>query len=89
MNHEENEAAPADQLEPSKNIPKWAKKTLESVHPDEVGKTGTRNSTRQDDGGEADNSGDDMDLSFDCELNLYANFEPTFFIEAIECDKWK
>jgi hypothetical protein len=49
------------------------KGALESVHPDEVGKTGTRSSTRQD-GGDVDNSdsGDvnDMDVSFDCELNL-------------------
>ena len=62
----------ADQPGPSRKIPKCTTKTLESVHPDEVGKTGTRNSKRH--GGEADNSGDDMDVSFDCEFNLSANF---------------
>ena len=41
---EENEAPPADQLGPSWKIPKWATKTIESVHPDEVGKMGTRSS---------------------------------------------
>ena len=46
-----------------------------------------RNSTRQDDGGEADNLSDDMDVSFDCELNLFAKFEPTSFIEVVECDE--
>ena len=46
-----------------------------------------RNSTRQDDGGEVDNLGDGMDVSFDCELNLYSNFEPTLFIEASGCDE--
>ena len=39
-------------------------------------KTGTRKSTKQDDGGEVDNSGDGMDVSFDCELNLFDKFEP-------------
>ena len=39
VNLEENEPPPADQLGPSKKIPKWAIKTFESVHPDEVGKT--------------------------------------------------
>ena len=66
MNLEENEAPPADQLGPSRKILKWAIKTLESVHSGEVGKTGTGNSTRQEDGGETNNSGDDMDVSFDC-----------------------
>ena len=64
-------------------------KTLESVHPDEVRKIGIRNSTRQYDGGEADNSGDDMYVSFDCELNLYANFEPNSFEEGATHDEWK
>ena len=48
-----------------------------------------RNSTGQDDGGEVDNLGDDMDVSFDCELNLSANFEPNSFIELVLCDEWK
>ena len=39
-----DEAPPGDQPGPSRKIPKWDTKTLESVHPDEVGKTGTRSS---------------------------------------------
>jgi hypothetical protein len=63
-----------EQTRPSqKGPPKWLIKTLESVHPDEVGKTGTRSSTRQD-GGDVDNSDlgnvDDMDVAFDYEMNL-------------------
>jgi hypothetical protein len=65
-----------------KGPPKWLTKTLESVHPDEVGKTGTRLSSKQD-GGNVDNSNssdvDDMDVSYDCELNLSTNLEPTSF----------
>ena len=57
-----DEAPPADQPGPSQKIPKWATKTLESVHLDEVGKTGMRSSKRQEDGGGADNLGDDMDV---------------------------
>ena len=79
-----DEAPPADQPGPSRKIPIWATKTLESVHPDEVGKTGTRSSKIHEDGGEADNSGDDMDVSFDCEFNLSANFE-----EASTRVEWK
>ena len=30
-----------------------------------------------------------MDVSFDCELNLSANFEPIYFIENVACDEWK
>ena len=30
-----------------------------------------------------------MDVSFDCELNLSTNFEPTSFIEVDACDEWK
>ena len=89
MKLEENEAPPTNQVGPSKKIPKWVIKTLESVHPDEVGKTRMRNSIRQDDDGEAYNSGDDMDVLFDCELNLSGNFQPTSFIEAVQCDEWK
>ena len=48
-----------------------------------------RNSTKQEDGGEADNSGDDMAISFDCEFNLSANFEPTSFEEASTRVEWK
>jgi hypothetical protein len=75
-----------------KGPPKWLIKTLESVHPDEVGKTGTRSSSRQD-GGDVDNSNsgdvDDMDVSYDCDLNLSTNFEPTSFEEATSHDEWK
>ena len=80
LNLEENEASPAYHLGSLMKIPKWAIKTLESVHPDEVRKTGKRNSTRKDDGGEADNSGDDMYVSFDCELNLSTKFEPKILL---------
>ena len=54
-----------------KGPPKWLKNTLESLHPDEVGKIGTRNSNRQN-GGDVDDSNSliDMDVSYDCELNL-------------------
>ena len=65
----EYEAFPVDQPVPSRKFLKWAIKTLESVHPDEVRKTRMKNSTRQDNGREANNSGDDMDVSFYCELN--------------------
>ena len=86
---EENEATPVDQPGQSWKIPKWATKKLESVHPNEVGKTGTRISKRHEDGGEVDNSGDDMDVSFDCEFNLSAKFEPTSFEEASTRVEWK
>ena len=69
LNLEENEAHSTDQPRHQRRFSKWAINTLESVHPYEVGKTKTIKSTRQDDGGEAYNSGDDMDFSFDCELN--------------------
>ena len=83
LNLEKNVAPPpADQHRPSKKIPKWAIKILEIVHPKEVGKTKVINSTRQEDGGEANNLGDDMDVSFDCEGNLSAKFEETSFIKV-------
>jgi hypothetical protein len=68
-----------EQLGPSqKGPPKWLIKTLESVHPDEVGKTGTRSSSRLD-GGDVDNSNsgdvDDMDVLYDYDLNFSSNFE--------------
>ena len=69
MKLEENEAPRVDWPRPSRKFLKWAIKTLESVHPNEVGKIGTINSARQYDGGEAYNSCDDVDVSFDCELN--------------------
>ena len=65
-------------------------KTLGSVHPYEVGKTGTRISTKQEYGGDAHNSGDDMDVSFDCsELNLSSYFKPISFEEDVTHDEWK
>ena len=73
-----------------KGPPKWLTKTLESVHPDEVGKTGTRNSNRQN-GGDVDDSDSpiDMDASYDFELNLSIDFEPTSFKEDASHDEWK
>eukprot|EP00253_Pinus_taeda_P031836 PITA_31836 len=79
------------QLGPSeKGPPKWLTKTLESVHPDEVRKTRTRNSNRQN-GGDVDDSNSpiDMDVSYDCELNLSTYFEPTSFKEDPSHDEWK
>ena len=46
-------------------------------------------SKRDEDGGEADNSGDDINVSFDCKFNLSANFEPTSFQEASTRVEWK
>ena len=45
---EGNEEPPqlVEQLETSQNISKWLSKTLESVHPNEVGKMGTRVPTK-------------------------------------------
>eukprot|EP00253_Pinus_taeda_P029221 PITA_29221 len=73
-----------------KGPPKWLTKTLESVHPDEIGKTGTRNANRQN-GGDVDDSNSpiDMDVSYDCELNLSTDFEPTSFKEAASHNAWK
>jgi len=72
-----------------KDPPKSLTKTLESVHPDEVGKTRTRNSNRQN-GGDVDDSDSpiDMDVFYDCELNLSTDFEPTSFKEATSHDEW-
>src|ERR1700722_791230 len=52
-----------------KGPPKWLTKTLESVHPDEIGKTGTRNANRQN-GGDVDDSNSpvDMDVPYDCKF---------------------
>ena len=80
-----------EQPRPSeKGPPKWLVNTLESVHHDEVGKTGTRNSNQQN-GGDVDysNSPVDMDVSYDCELNLSTNFKPTSFKEVASHDEWK
>jgi hypothetical protein len=75
-----------------KGPPKWLIKTLESVHHDDVRKTRTWNSIRQN-GGDADNSNlgdvDDMDVSYDCDLNLSTNFGPNSFEEATSHDEWK
>jgi hypothetical protein len=82
-----------EQPEPShKGPPNWLTKTLECVHPIEVGKTRTIMYSKQD-GGNVDNSNlgdvDDMDVSYDCELNLSTNLEPTSFKEAPYHDEWK
>jgi hypothetical protein len=75
-----------------KGPPKCITKTLESVHLDEVGKSGTRMFSKQD-GGNVDNSNssdvDDMDVSYDCELNLSTNLERTSFKEDTSHDEWK
>ena len=81
-----------EQPRTSHKIPKLATKTVESVHIGEVGNTGMRNSTRQNDGGYANDStsrdvenphlDNYMEASFDYELNLCANCEPTSFEEA-------
>jgi hypothetical protein len=75
-----------------KGPPKWLTKTLESVHSIEVRKTRTKMSSRQD-GGNVVNSNlgdvDDMDVSYDCQLNLSTNLESTSFEEATSHDEWK
>eukprot|EP00253_Pinus_taeda_P027245 PITA_27245 len=86
--------APSQSTEQSgpsqKGPPKWLTKTLEGVRPNQVGKTRTRSSTRQN-GGDVDNldSSVDMDVSYDCELNLSTDFEPTTFKEVASYDEWK
>ena len=72
-----------------KGPPKWLTKTLESVHPDEVEKTGTRNSTRKN-GGDVDDSDSpvDMEVSYNCEFNLSTDLEPTSFKEVASHDEW-
>ena len=76
---------------PSQKVPpKWLPKTLESVHLYEVGKTGTRISSRKY-GGNVDNSNsgdvDDMDVSYHCELSFSTNLELTSFKEATSHDE--
>lgn len=63
-----------------KGPPKWLKNTLETVHPDEVGKTGTSNSIRKN-GSDIENfdSPAGMDVSYDTELNRSSYFESTSF----------
>ena len=74
---------------PPYNGPKSHIKTLESVHIDEVGNIGTKNSTRQD-GGDEDNSNlgnvNYINVSHGCELNLSSKFEPTSFEEVSSHD---
>eukprot|EP00253_Pinus_taeda_P009544 PITA_09544 len=80
----------AEQHGPSeKGPPKQLTKTLGIVHPDEV-KIGTRNSKRQN-GGDVDDSNSlvDMDVSYDCELNLSIDFEQISFKEVASHDEWK
>jgi hypothetical protein len=75
-----------------KVLPKWLTKKLESVHLDEVRKTRTKMSSRQDVGNvNNSNSGEvyDMNVSYDCELNLSTNLEPTSFEEATSNYEWK
>eukprot|EP00253_Pinus_taeda_P036284 PITA_36284 len=80
-----------ENIGPSQKGPlKWLAKILESVHSDEVGKIGTRNSTRKN-GGFVDDfdSPIDLDVSYDFELNLSTNFEPTSFKPTSSHDEWK
>jgi hypothetical protein len=73
----------AEQPEPSqKGPPKCLTKKLESIHLDDVRKTRTRLSSKQDESNvDNSNAGDvvNMDVSYDCELNLSTNLEPTSF----------
>jgi hypothetical protein len=81
-------ATPSQSMEkprPSQKVPKWLIKTLKIVCLDKFGKTCTRSSIRQDDGGDVNY----MDVSYDCELNLSTNFEPTSFEESTSHDEWK
>jgi hypothetical protein len=82
-----------EKLGPSQKCPKWLTKTLESVCSDEIGKIGTRSSTRQDNGDGVDNSDscdfNDIDVSYDCKLNLATNLEPSSFEEFVFHDEWK
>ena len=79
-------------LDPPK-YSKWFMKTLESVHPNGVRRIGTVSSTKQDNGGDIDDldSRDvsDMEVSYDYELNLSTNFEPTSFEEVVSHNEWK
>ena len=85
-----------DNASESHKITKWALNTLESVHPNEFGKTRTRSSTRQEDGGNVDDStsydpnlSNKMEYLFGCELNLSSNNDPISFEEASSHDEWK
>eukprot|EP00253_Pinus_taeda_P035570 PITA_35570 len=80
-----------EQPRPSQKSPqKWLTKTLESVHPEEVGKRGTRTTTRKN-GGDVDDSYSpvDIDVSYDFELNFSIDFEPNSFKEVTSHDEWK
>ena len=76
------------QLKTLQKIPKWLSKTLESVHPNKVGKMGTRSSYKDRiengvvEGSNLGNDVDDMECSFDCELNFSTDCEPNSFKEA-------
>ena len=95
MNLDATPSQSVEQPGPSHKVPKWVQKTLESVHPNEVGKTGTKilYEARQEDGGSENNSDfddiADMDVSYNCDLNLSANYKPTSFEEATSYDVWK
>jgi hypothetical protein len=55
-----------------------------------VGNIGIKSSTKEDNVDDLD-SGDvnDMDVSYDYELNLSTNFGPTSFEEVVSHDEWK
>ena len=79
-----------DQPGPSqKGPPKWLTKTLENVHPDEVGKTGKRSSTKRIEG-DVDNFDSlvDMDIAYNYELSFSTDHEPNYFKETASHDEW-
>jgi hypothetical protein len=67
-------------------------KHLKSVHPSDIGKIGTKMFSKQD-GGNVDHSNssdvDDMNVSYDCELNLSTNLESYSFKEVVSHREWK
>ena len=93
LNFQDNEALPIEQLGPSQKFLKWVTKILESVDLDEIRNKITWSSTRRENGGDAYNSNlgdvEDMDVSYDCELNLSINLVTTSFEKVASHAKWK
>lgn len=87
-----DDATPSEELSspsPSPKQPKWLIKTIESVHLGEIGKTRTRSSTRDDNGGANSGDIDDLNTLYNGELNFYVDFEPTSIKEVTSHDEWK
>ena len=63
------------------NVPIWK----------EFGNTRTKSSRRQEDEGCPNKLGDveDMGVSYDFNLNLFPNLEPTSFEEVVSWNEWK